>query len=181
MISILLRPTRPVAELPGLSLLAGLAVCAAVRASGAEAAVRWPNDVVCGERKLAGILPELADDGRVLLGCGINAGMTAEQLPPTDRLPPTSLLVETGHVPDRSMLRTRLLDELRRRLAIFDRDGLAGLATEIRTHDALRGRTVRLRLASGEVRSGRAEGIAPDGALIVDGQPHHAGEVDRVA
>ena len=180
MISILLRSRRPVAELPGLSLLGGLAVCAAAERFGAHARLRWPNDVVCGDRKLAGVLPELADDGAVLLGCGINASMTEQQLPPTDRLPATSLLVETGRAPDLAVLRDAVLDGLRARLAVFEEAGLAGLAGELAARDALRGHAIALRLADGSCETGIACGIAADGALLVDGRPHHAGEVERV-
>ena len=179
-ISILLRSRRPVAELPGLSLLGGLAVCAATERFGARARLRWPNDVVCADRKLAGILPELAGDGAVLLGCGINAGMTAGELPPTDRLPATSLRLETGRAPELAAIREAVLGELRTRMAIFEVEGLAGLAGELAARDALRGRPLELRLADGTARWGVAGGIALDGALLVDGQPHHSGEVERV-
>ena len=180
MISVLLRSRRPVAELPGLSLVGGLAVCAATERLGAATMLRWPNDVVCGERKLAGVLPELTGDGAVLLGCGINAGMTEAELPPTDRLAATSLHVETGLDPDLTALRDALLDGLRVRLEVFDRSGLAGLADELAARDALRGRSITLRLADGTSSSGIATGIGPDGALLVDDRPHHAGEVERV-
>ena len=180
MISILLRSRRPVAELPGLSLVGGLAVCAATEQLGAASMLRWPNDVVCGDRKLAGILPALTGDSAVLLGCGINAGMTEAELPPTDRLAATSLRVETGLDPDLSELREALLGELHARVEVFDRSGLPGLAAELAARDALRGQPITLRLADGTSASGIATGIAPDGALLVDGRPHHAGEVERV-
>jgi len=180
MISILLRSRRPVAELPGLSLLGGLAVCAATERFGAPASLRWPNDVVCGDRKLAGVLPELTADDAVLLGCGINAGMTERELPPTDRLPATSLLLETGRHPDLAALRAAVLEELRSRMASFEEAGLAGLADELGERDALRGRSITLRLADGSAQTGTASGIAADGALLLDGRPHHAGEVERV-
>ena len=180
MISILLRSERPVAELPGLSLLGGLAVCAASERFGARPQLRWPNDVVCGDRKLAGVLPELAGAGAVLLGCGINARMSEGELPPTDRLSATSLFLETGLAPELPVLREALIAELRARMATFESEGLAGLADELSARDALRGRSLELRLADGAVRRGMAGGIARDGALLVDGRPHHSGEVERV-
>ena len=72
MFSVALYPPQPVAEWPGLTLVAAEAVAGAV---GPQAAIKHPNDVLLGGRKVAGILAEAAE--RVVLGVGINVGEAA--------------------------------------------------------------------------------------------------------
>jgi len=165
--SLSLRPERPPEELAPLSLVLAEAVATAC---GPDAAVRWPNDVMIGGRKLAGVLPELRD-GQVIAGIGINVNLRAEDLPPAARVPPTSLLLERGQVVDRARLLADVLAEIERRYDRFQREGFTGLE-----RDELQGRMVML--AGG--RSGRCDGAGPDGRLIVDGVAHSSAEVERV-
>jgi BirA family biotin operon repressor/biotin-[acetyl-CoA-carboxylase] ligase len=80
--SIILRPQRPPAEQPQLSLVAGVAVAEAIRElAGATGSIRWPNDVLVDGLKVAGILAE-SRNGAVVIGIGINA-RGAGGLPPT--------------------------------------------------------------------------------------------------
>ena len=82
--SVLLRPaTVPPGRRGWLPLLAGVAVVSAVRAvAGVDAVLKWPNDVLAGDRKLAGILAEQAPDGSaVVIGIGLNVATPAEALP----------------------------------------------------------------------------------------------------
>jgi BirA family biotin operon repressor/biotin-[acetyl-CoA-carboxylase] ligase len=72
MFSVLLEPPPPVADWPELTLVAARAVADAI---GPEAAIKDPNDVLVGGRKVAGILAEASE--RVVLGIGINVGGTA--------------------------------------------------------------------------------------------------------
>jgi BirA family biotin operon repressor/biotin-[acetyl-CoA-carboxylase] ligase len=104
LVSVLLRPSVDPARLPELSLIAGGAVAEAIaEVTGIDPEIKFPNDVLIAGRKVAGILAE-ASDGRVVLGIGINANQTEEQLPAETQLPPTSLRVETGGVVDRAQL-----------------------------------------------------------------------------
>lgn len=109
--SLQLRPTRPVALWPELSAIAGEAVAAALPV---DATVLYPNDVMVGDRKVAGVLPE-ASDGRVVLGIGVNVNQSEEELPPDARKPPTSLRIELGREVDRASLLAAILVELERR------------------------------------------------------------------
>jgi BirA family transcriptional regulator, biotin operon repressor / biotin---[acetyl-CoA-carboxylase] ligase len=114
LLSVLLEPTVPAARLPELSLLAGGAVAQAIaEVTGIEPAIKFPNDVLIGGRKVAGILAE-ASDGRVVLGIGVNANQTEEELPTETQLPPTSLRVELGEPVDRSRLLAAILAQLER-------------------------------------------------------------------
>ena len=66
-----------------LPLLTGVAVASAVRSvAGVDAVLKWPNDVLAGDRKLAGILAEQSPDGSaVVIGIGLNVATPAEALP----------------------------------------------------------------------------------------------------
>jgi BirA family transcriptional regulator, biotin operon repressor / biotin---[acetyl-CoA-carboxylase] ligase len=110
--SVLLRPDPPMPLWPELSLVAGEAVAAALRAeTGVEASLRHPNDVVVAGRKLVGVLPE-ARKGRVVLGIGVNVNQAADELPRDTAKPPTSLRVELGHEVERAPLLAAILAEL---------------------------------------------------------------------
>jgi BirA family transcriptional regulator, biotin operon repressor / biotin---[acetyl-CoA-carboxylase] ligase len=184
LVSILLRPQRPPHELPVLSLAGGVAAVECARAFGAPAGLSWPNDVVCEERKLGGVLAELGPDGSVLLGVGLNLAARAEDLPVADRLVPTSLLLETGSAPAAPAALTALLDALRPLAELFDSEGPPAIAARARALDALLGAPVQLRLASGAVVEGAAAGIADDGCLLVRTghavQAYASGEVARL-
>ena len=113
--SIVLRPTVEPARLPELSLVAGCACVEAIEAAtGLRPDLKFPNDVLLERRKVAGIIAE-AREGRVVLGIGINANMTVEQLPTEVDTPATSLLVEAGRGVDRVELLVTLLERLERR------------------------------------------------------------------
>ncbi len=110
--SVLLRPDVDPSRLPELSIVAGRAVSEALSAeTGVEATVKFPNDVLVGGRKIAGILAE-ASEGRVVLGIGINVNQTAEQLPADTTTEATSLRVETGTVADRAPVLAAVLERL---------------------------------------------------------------------
>jgi len=112
--SVALRPDVPAAKLAELSLVASRA-CAKALAEVAQVVpeVKWPNDVLIGGRKVAGILAE-AREGRVALGIGINVFQTEDELPQRAQYPATSLLIETGRRIPRADLLASLLDHLER-------------------------------------------------------------------
>lgn len=114
LVSVLLRPPAPMPLWPQLSLVAGEAVAAALRAEcGLDASLRHPNDVVVAGRKLVGVLPE-ASPGRVVLGIGVNVNQTADELPAGTVKPATSVRVETGREHPRAPLLAAILRELER-------------------------------------------------------------------
>jgi len=110
--SVLLLPRVAPPRLPELSVVAGQAVADALAAAaGVVPAVKLPNDVLVGGRKIAGVLAE-ASNGRVRLGIGVNANQTGGQLPARTDTPPTSLRLETGSEVDRAPLLAAILEEL---------------------------------------------------------------------
>jgi BirA family transcriptional regulator, biotin operon repressor / biotin---[acetyl-CoA-carboxylase] ligase len=109
LVSILLRPAVETPRLPELSLVTGGAVAEAIaEATGLDPAIKFPNDVLLGGKKVAGILAE-ASEGRVLLGIGVNANQTTDQLPEDAQTEPTSLRLEHGHPVDRAALLAAIL------------------------------------------------------------------------
>ena len=114
LVSVLLRPTPPMALWPELSLVAGDAVADALREqTGVVAELSHPNDVLIGGRKVAGILPE-ANSGRVVLGIGVNVNQTAGEQPVETPKPTTSLHYETGREWPRAPPLAAVLLELER-------------------------------------------------------------------
>ncbi len=194
--SFLLRPeTVPPALLGWLPLLTGLAVTSAVRAvTAVDAQLKWPNDVLVRDAKLAGILAE-ASAGAVVVGIGLNVSTEPDELPPASPgpdcagpLPATSLRAEGWASPDRDLLLTAVLGELEHWYLAWRHAGgdpqRCGLAEEYTRRCATLGRQVRVELPGGHLVRGLAAGIDPVGRLLVrvpDGElPVAAGDVVHV-
>jgi BirA family transcriptional regulator, biotin operon repressor / biotin---[acetyl-CoA-carboxylase] ligase len=126
LVSINLRPEVETARLPELSLVAGVAAAEAIaQETGVHPEVRFPNDVLIGGRKVAGILAE-ARDGRVVLGIGVNANLTEDELPTDVDTPATSLSIESGAPVDRARLLVSLLEHLEAHYDAWVSGGEAG-------------------------------------------------------
>jgi BirA family biotin operon repressor/biotin-[acetyl-CoA-carboxylase] ligase len=171
--SVLLRPASvPQASRGWLPLLTGVAVAAAVRSAADLAAVlKWPNDVLVGDRKLAGILAEQSSAGNaVVVGVGLNVATPHDALPVSPNgLPATSLLVEGADVA-REPLLVEILRCLERLYLDFRADPdpeSSGLLAEYTAVCGTLGRTVRVELPAGRVLTGVAEGIDRGGRLLV--------------
>jgi BirA family biotin operon repressor/biotin-[acetyl-CoA-carboxylase] ligase len=116
--SLVLRPAVRPDRLPELTVLAAEACAEAIAdVTGLRPALKLPNDVLLADRKVAGILGE-AQEGRVVLGIGVNANQEPGELPADVRLPATSLRVESGMPVDRAGLLAVLLERLE---ASYDR------------------------------------------------------------
>jgi BirA family biotin operon repressor/biotin-[acetyl-CoA-carboxylase] ligase len=190
--SVLLRPAAvPAARRGWLTLLAGVAVASAVRsAAGVDAVLKWPNDVLAGDRKLAGILAEQSPDGSaVVIGTGLNVAAAPGELPVSAAgLAPTSLRAE-GATVSREDLLLGLLDRLEHWYVAFRADPdpeRSGLLDAYRALCETLGRTVRVELPAGGVVTGVARDIDAEGRLLVaDGPgdsvtPVSAGDVVHV-
>lgn len=162
--SVLVRPTRPLEDWGWLSLLVGLAVVEGVRAaSGLDAVLKWPNDVLIGGRKVCGILAEAVEtpDGRAaVLGLGLNVALTAEQLVvPTA----TSLRLE-GSDAAAGDVAGAVLAALGERFRRWDA-GESFVADYRAACDTL-GRRVRVHLPGGDA-TGVATDVTASGELVV--------------
>ncbi|HEY8227634.1 MAG TPA: biotin--[acetyl-CoA-carboxylase] ligase [Pyrinomonadaceae bacterium] len=109
--SVLLRPVIPLNLWPLMTFMAALAVGdALVEAFQLTTEIKWPNDLLAGERKICGILSETVESqgGRGLI-VGIGVNLTREAYPPELRRSATSVAEQTGKPPDRERLLTSLL------------------------------------------------------------------------
>jgi BirA family transcriptional regulator, biotin operon repressor / biotin---[acetyl-CoA-carboxylase] ligase len=114
LVSVLLLPAVEAARLPELSLVAGRAVGEAIlEVTGIETTIKFPNDLLIGDRKVAGILAE-SSEGRVVLGIGVNVNQNGEQLPADAQTEPTSLRLELGEPVNRVQLLAAILLQLER-------------------------------------------------------------------
>jgi len=181
--SLLLRPdTVSPARRGWLPLLAGVSVASAVRVvASVDARLKWPNDVLVGPAKLGGILAEAIGDA-IVVGIGLNVSTEPGELPlpgpaPGGALPATSLrvLAAAGQaavgIGDRERLLTEILAAFERRYqawrqAAGDPDR-CGLRAEYTRLCATIGRPVRVERPGGQLLSGLAVGVDPDGRLLV--------------
>jgi BirA family biotin operon repressor/biotin-[acetyl-CoA-carboxylase] ligase len=106
--------------------VAGLAAAEAIeRETGLRPEVRFPNDLLIRGRKVAGILAEARDD-RVVLGIGINANLSEDELPTNVDTPATSLSIESSAPVDRAKLLATLLERLEARYDAWVSEGAGG-------------------------------------------------------
>lgn len=169
--SVLIRPLPvPPARRGWLPLLTGVAVATAVRSVAAvAAALKWPNDVLVADRKLAGILAEQSGQA-VVLGIGVNVATSADALPasPTG-LAATSLLAEGADVA-REVLLIEVLRQLEGLYLPFladPRPERSGLLASYRTLCATLGRQVRVELPGGRSVAGVAQDVDTGGRLLI--------------
>ncbi len=167
--SLALRVDGGMRQLEGLSLLVGLAVMQVLRESGVKGAgLKWPNDVLVGRRKIAGILLELigdpADVCHVVIGVGINVNMQASA--DVDQSW-TSLRLETGALSDRNNLAVRLSQKLDTLLALHREKGFSAFQAEWEQGHLWQGSAVTL-LSGAEVVEGIVLGVDVLGALRLD-------------
>ena len=164
--SLVLRIDGGMRQLEGLSLVVGLAVMQALRELGVSTAgLKWPNDVLVGQKKIAGILLELvgdpADVCHVVLGVGINVNMQM-----TDEVDQqwTSMRLETGKVFDRNHLVAALGLKLQGYLHRHQTDGFAAIQSEWEQNHLWQGRAVSLIAGVNQI-DGEVLGIDKQGAL----------------
>lgn len=167
--SLVLRIEAGLRQLEGLSLVVGLAVMQALRESGVRGAVlKWPNDVLVGQKKIAGILLELvgdpADICHVVLGIGINVNM--QRADEVDQQW-TSVQLETGFPVDRNALVAQLELQLQGYLDQHRKGGFVALQEEWEQNHAWQGRPVSLIAGVNQV-DGVVLGVDRQGALRLD-------------
>jgi BirA family biotin operon repressor/biotin-[acetyl-CoA-carboxylase] ligase len=163
--SVLLRPPVPLGDAPQLSVVAGLAVAEGLDALGVSAGIKWPNDVLIGGRKVAGVLAEAVGGAgglrHVLLGIGVNVDQLAFPEPLADTA--TSLRLATGRACEPRAVLRPVLDRLTARYEEWLATGLAGLLGAWRLRSVTLGAAVRTPGAGDAV----AVDVGVDGALVV--------------
>lgn len=167
--SVLLRPQAEPARWPWLPLLTGVAVQGAI---GSGSRLKWPNDVLLGDHKVAGILLERVETGTgpaAVVGVGINVSTTLGELP----VPTATSLAIAGHEVDRTDLLLAVLDGFGRRYATWnhaprhDAGEDALLQAAYQRVCATIGQLVRVDLPGEESITGTAVDVDLSGRLVV--------------
>jgi BirA family transcriptional regulator, biotin operon repressor / biotin---[acetyl-CoA-carboxylase] ligase len=179
--SVLLRPKIRFDAVTQLTICSATALSRAIRkATGVQTAIKWPNDILAGGRKLAGILTETSTDigevRHVILGLGVDVNLEPDDYPAELRHCATSLRIECGASVDRADLAAAVLREL----DIVYRQLLNGdfesLADEWEAQCTTIGQEIVVRLGNRKIR-GRAESLDKTGALLL--RTHH-GHLERI-
>jgi BirA family biotin operon repressor/biotin-[acetyl-CoA-carboxylase] ligase len=174
--SLVLRVSGGMRQLEGLSLVVGLALLQALRDAGvADAGLKWPNDLLVGGRKIAGILLELSGDPadvcHVVIGIGVNINMRVTPQGEVIDQPWTSLRQVLGEQVDRNVFVAGLNGQLERYLQLHQVQGFAALREQWEASHLWQGRVVVLAAGAQTIR-GRVLGVDDAGALRlqIDGQ-----------
>lgn len=167
--SLALRIEGGMRQLEGLSLLVGLAVLKTLKEVGVSAVgLKWPNDVLVGRRKIAGVLLELlgdpADVCHVVIGVGLNVNMRASDEVDQEW---TSVHIETGIPSNRNELVARLSTNIAAYLAVHQDQGFGVFREEWGKNHLWQGRAVSL-FTGLEATEGVVLGIDSQGALLLD-------------
>lgn len=173
-VSVLLRPRIPPGDAAPLTFMSSLALCDAIRELGLSPAIKWPNDVLVKQRKVAGTLAELTSAGPrldyLILGTGVNVNVDraalAGALGEAARAA-TSLRDALGHPVDRNALAATYLTYLDEWLIVYREEGAERLLRAWRERDIVTGRRVEVREGP-LVFDGRARGVNGEGQLEVE-------------
>jgi BirA family transcriptional regulator, biotin operon repressor / biotin---[acetyl-CoA-carboxylase] ligase len=184
-LSAVVRPPLALVDVPPMTLAIGVGLCDAVRAMGAHAALKWPNDALVRGRKLAGVLVEAHSQGNrldaVIMGIGVN--LRGSGLPPELAQAAIALDEAAGAPIDRDAFLDHLLAHVERWIDRYVASGLSAIAPA--WHERMvTGVAARARSAGTEL-CGEVAGLDGDGALLLRdnlGQLHRvrSGDVEVI-
>ncbi len=162
--SIYIEPKVERDEWSFLTLLAGLSVHEALASLDPQVSVgvKWPNDLLIGEKKFAGMIAQATKKG-VVLGIGINVAMTTEELPVENA---TSLALEGFTNLDRNEILAAIINHFEINLEMWEHD--KSFLAEYRSASVTIGKDVEVTLPSGEIIRSKAVDISNAGALLLE-------------
>ena len=165
--SVILRPKLPLSKMAQMTLMAAVALAEAIEsASGVVPLIKWPNDLLVNDNKLAGILTELraeVDQVKfIVLGIGLNVNHSDSQLVEGA----TSLKQETKHQVSRTILMQAILRSLEKWYLCLSRDGFLPVLDRWKERTATLKKRVRLTDAAGVIE-GVATDLDTDGGLLI--------------
>jgi len=174
--SVLLRPWLEPADLPKISLAAGLAVCLALEELAAiTPQLKWPNDLLLADRKFGGILTEsgpVRDKGEtvVVVGIGVNLTTPPTAFPEELRARATTILAATGNELDREELLRAILSQLDKQIRRLELGEFSAILTEWKKRDVTLGRELDWVATDGKLVRGVSQG--PDAAGLLSIRDH---------
>jgi BirA family biotin operon repressor/biotin-[acetyl-CoA-carboxylase] ligase len=171
-ISIILRPNLSPEHASKISLMSAVALAETVQSFlSYPPEIKWPNDILVGGKKLAGILTESScEPGRlhfVILGIGVNLNVSRDLMPSSIQNLATSLMMLTHKPVDRSEFARRLIQNLDQCYGNLENGDFAHIARRWESFFSLKGQRVRVEMSDQQV-FGKAIGIDGDGALILE-------------
>lgn len=171
-LSVILKPGLPSAEVPQITLAAGVAVAETIECFlGSPPTIKWPNDILVEGKKVAGILAESWCEGGqvrfVILGVGVNLNYPREKMPEDIRDIAASILMITGNPVDRTAFTCRLIQDLDRCYGDLVEKGFSSVARRWESFFGFRGKRVRATVAD-QFIVGKAVGIDATGSLILE-------------
>ncbi|OPZ60739.1 MAG: Bifunctional ligase/repressor BirA [Deltaproteobacteria bacterium ADurb.Bin510] len=169
-LSLILRPALAASEVARLTITAAVAACEALRElSGLDVRIKWPNDLLVGQRKLGGILTEVSMDQEsvsyAVVGLGLN--VATGDFPPELAAIATSLRLASGRELRRAAVVRGVLERFERRYDELLNEGFAGILAEFKALSNVIGREVEVTIA-GEGLRGLARDIDADGFLLLE-------------
>lgn len=170
-LSVILRPNISPRFATQMTFLSAIAVAQAIESVGSFIPqLKWPNDVLLGENKVAGLLNELnAETEQVhylVLGIGVNLNMTTEQFPPDLRTPATSLLLDGGVPISRRLFTQNLLQSLDRLYTSYLQSGFKAVKEEWESRCHMIGQWVEVDNQN-SLQVGQVSGVDETGALLL--------------
>ncbi len=170
-LSVVLRPPFAPSEAAKCTLMAAVAINKAIRrVSNVDCGIKWPNDILCGRKKIVGILTEISAEmdgiNYLVIGQGINVNATDAEFPDELRDVATSLAIECGHSVSRIDLTVAVLEELERVYNIAVNEGFASIFDEWRSMSITLGQMVDV-IGVESRFAGIAKDINEFGELIV--------------
>lgn len=180
-LTIILKPSIPIDKLFFVTMAASIAVARTIRRMyDIGALIKWPNDIYIGDKKVSGILLELAAEADqihyCLLGIGIDANIKTEDLQSSMQTPITSLNIELGHDIDRAAFLATMLGELERRYKLIEEGEYKAISREWKSLSLTLEKRVRITTPR-RTFEGEAIDLDEYGALIIK---KDNGKVERI-
>jgi BirA family transcriptional regulator, biotin operon repressor / biotin---[acetyl-CoA-carboxylase] ligase len=170
-LSVVLRPAIPTAKITLLPFVAALAVCDAIKATGLDARLKWPNDVMVSGKKVAGILLDISAEADevnyAVIGIGINANVDSAAISARiDRPKITSISDELGRSVSRLDLTKSLLENLERYYLEMEQHRAGTILQKWKKNSDMLGRKVAV-MQNGKTVEGAAADVNDDGSLLL--------------
>lgn len=170
------------------SWLAGLGAMESIKLStpGSNLWIKWPNDIFCGEKKIAGILNEVKSSSKnrfegIVLGLGINVNMTVEDTVTVDQ-PCTSIAIEGGKNLNIKNFSEKVCRILKRLYSTSLKNGIEKIYNEWKKSNRLIGKKISLISENGRKVSGTVEDLSFDGRILLgtegNTESFHSGDIE---
>lgn len=164
------KVARPREEWNFLALLTALSITEALRDLDHtnDFKVKWPNDVLVKEKKIAGLLCQAVEDG-VIVGIGLNVSMQFEELPVESA---TSLLLENSAELDRNIIVKNILQNFQGKYALWNLHGSSQFISDYEKVCSSLNRQIQITTPNLESKQAMATGVTQLGELILEDGSH---------